>query len=99
MTDLKKFDNNLIENIKQIVINARKNIYQKVNDELINTYWLIGKEIVNMERENNIDSQTSRQVILELSKRLSKEFGRGFSRSNLFNMRKKSLCQILWKVV
>jgi len=91
MTDLNKFDNNLIENIKQIVINARKNVYQKVNDELIKTYWLIGKEIVDMERKNNIDNQTSRQIILELSKRLTKEIGKGFSRSNLFNMRKLHL--------
>ena len=88
MTHLKKFDNDLVESIKQIVVNARKNVYQKVNNELINTYRLIGKEIVDMERKNNIDNQTSRQIILELSKQLTEELGKGFSRSNLFNMRK-----------
>lgn len=79
---------NLIENIKYIILNARKNIYQKVNQELILTYWQIGKEVVEAEQKYNIDKQTSRQIILNLSKQLTKEVGKGFSRSNLFNMRK-----------
>ncbi len=41
-----------------------------------------------MEQKNNIDNQTSRQIILNLSKQLTQEIGKGFSRSNLFNMRK-----------
>lgn len=81
-------DNDLAENIKSIVLSARKNVYQKVNQELVLTYWRIGKEIVDTEQKNNIDSQTSRQIILNLSKLLTKEIGKGFSRSNLFNMRK-----------
>lgn len=81
-------DNNLLENIKQIILNARKNISQKVNQELILTYWQIGKEIVDTEQKNHIDNATSRQIILNLSKQLTNEIGRGFSRSNLFNMRK-----------
>lgn len=80
--------NDLIENIKHIILNARKSIYQKVNHELILAYWQIGKEIVEAEQKNSIDKQTSRQIILNLSKQLTKEIGKGFSRSNLFNMRK-----------
>ncbi len=81
-------DNSLLESIKSIVLAARANIYQKVNRELVLTYWQIGKEIVETEQRNNIDNQTSRQIILQLSKLLTKEIGKGFSRSNLFNMRK-----------
>ncbi|MDL2227465.1 DUF1016 N-terminal domain-containing protein [Odoribacter sp. OttesenSCG-928-L07] len=88
MTYPKKIDNILVKNIKKIVANAKGNIYQRINNELINTYWLIGKEIIDMENKNNIDNQTSRQIILNLSKQLTKEVGKGFSRSNLFNMRK-----------
>ncbi len=80
--------NNLIENIKDIIQSARKNIAVNVNHKLIATYWRIGKEIVNNEQQNNIDSKSARQVILQLSKQLIKEFGKGFSRANLFNMRK-----------
>ncbi len=81
-------DNELIANIKQIILTARKNVVQKVNSELLLAYWHIGKEIVQSETKNNIDNQTSRQVILNLSKQLTEELGKGFSRSNLFNMRK-----------
>lgn len=86
--NLKYIDNHLLESIKHIVLNVRKNVYQKVNQELILTYWQIGKEIVESEQKNNIDNKTSRQIILNLSKQLTNEIRRGFSRSNLFNMRK-----------
>ena len=45
-------------------------------------------EIVDTKQKNNLDNQSSRQIILNLSKLLTKEIGKGFSRSNLFNMRK-----------
>ena len=83
-----KIEENLLESIKHIVLNSRKNVYQKVNQELILTYWQIGKEIFDAEQKNNFDNKTSRQIILKLSKYLTSEIGRGFSRSNLFNMRK-----------
>ncbi len=81
-------DKDLAENIKSIILSARKSVSKKVNQELVFTYWRIGKEIVDTEQKNNIDNQTSRQIILNLSKELTQEVGKGFSRSNLFNMRK-----------
>ncbi len=81
-------DTSLIENIKKIILAARKNVRKSINQELLLTYWQVGKEIVVAEQKNQIDNQTSRQIILRLSKELTKEVGRGFSRSNLFNMRR-----------
>lgn len=81
-------DKKLVESIKAIVGSARKSISQKINNELVLTYWRIGEEIVNTENVNNLDNKTSRQIILNLSKLLTQEIGKGFSRSNLFNMRK-----------
>lgn len=81
-------DTTLIENIKEIIVNSRTNIIRKVNHALIATYWQIGKEIVQNEQRNEIDNLSSRQIILSLSKHLTTELGKGFSRSNLFNMRK-----------
>jgi hypothetical protein len=78
----------LLDSISKIIIDARKRVVQSINNELIVTYWAIGKEIVEKERINNIDNQTSRQIILQLSKQLTENLGNGFSRSNLFNMRK-----------
>ncbi len=81
-------DQEVINNIKSIIANSRKNIALKINQTLIETYWEIGKIIVENEKKKGIDKQTSRQIILAISKKLTKEIGRGFSRSNLFNMRK-----------
>jgi len=76
--------NELIQEIKDIISNAKSKIRQEINSSLIFTYWQIGKIIVEKERKENL---SSRKLILELSKELTKEIGRGFSRSNLFNMR------------
>jgi len=83
-----QIEQELIDNIKSIIDNARKGIAPKVNQALISTYWKIGRIIVENERKKGIDNQSSRQFILVLSKKLTNELGRGFSRSNLFNMRK-----------
>ncbi len=83
-----QIEQELIDNIKSIIVNARKKIAPKVNQALIITYWEIGKVIVENEKQKGIDNQSTRQFILALSKILTKEIGRGFSRSNLFNMRK-----------
>lgn len=86
--DIELNRNKLIENIKGIILNARKSVAINVNHELIAAYWNIGKVIIENEKLNNVDTTSSRQIILELSKQLTTEIGKGFSRSNLFNMRK-----------
>lgn len=81
-------DKRLLESIRSIILDVRKNVFQKINADLLVAYWMIGKKIVETERENSIDSETSRQIILRLSKQLTDELGKGFSRSNLFNMKR-----------
>jgi len=78
----------LLESIKDIMLDARIQVASQVNHTLIAAYWNIGKAILEYENILQIDAVSSRQVILELSKQLTMELGRGFSRSNLFNMRK-----------
>ncbi len=73
-----QIEQELIDNIKSIIVNARKKIAQKVNQALIFTYWEIGKVIVENEKQKGIDNQSSRQFILALPKKLTKEIGRGF---------------------
>jgi len=74
----------LIKDIKEVVETSRKRVNREVNNQLLLTYWQIGKMIIEKKESK---TNTSRQLILELSKELTRELGRGFSRSNLFNMR------------
>jgi hypothetical protein len=73
-----QIDKALIDNIREIITNSRTNIIQKVNHALIATYWEIGNEIVTNEKRNKFDKQSSRQIILSLSKQLTDELGKDF---------------------
>lgn len=77
----------MILEIKTLLENARKNVAQQVNAELLTTYWQIGRIIVEYEQKNEIRAEYGKQTLKELSKVLTDEFGKGFSRSNLQNMR------------
>ena len=78
----------LEEQIKEVITASRSKVYQHINSELLLSYWRIGKIIADQENAHKIDEQTARSLILDLSMRLSKLHGKGFSRSNLFTMRR-----------
>ena len=80
--------NEMIEQIKQVMGQARANVAKVVNNELITAYWNIGRIIVEHEQENNERAAYGKQTLKELSKVLTEEYGRGFSVSNLQFMRR-----------
>ena len=84
---MNEISDSMINEIKAILETARNNVARQVNEELLAAYWNIGRIIVENERKNKLNNMSARSVILELSKVLSTELGKGFSRSNLFNMR------------
>lgn len=76
----------LVDEIGNLITNARKNVVKKVNNELLETYWNIGRVIVEDELKNERGEYSKKQLI-SLSKTLTKRFGKGFSRVNLYNMK------------
>ena len=78
--------------IKDIMNKARTNVSRQVNNIIIQSYWEIGRIIVEDEQGNSDRAEYGRQLITDLSKRLTKDYGKGFSRSNLQNMRNFFLC-------
>lgn len=80
--------NSIKDEIREILLNARQRVATQVNTELLSTYWNIGKIIVKHEQENRERAEYGKQTLKELSKDLTKEFGRGFSVSNLQFMRR-----------
>lgn len=89
---LTQSQNNIIQQLEEqivfIINGSRQKLVKSINTEQLLSYWEIGKNIVDQESKNNIDTKTARQIILSLSKRLTNNLGKGFSRSNLFIMRK-----------
>ena len=79
--------NAMMNEIRELLLNARQRVAIQVNTELLSTYWNIGKVIVEHEQENKDRADYGKQTLKQLSKELTKEFGKGFSVSNLYNMR------------
>ena len=77
----------MMNEIRELLLNARQRVAIQVNTELLSTYWNIGKVIVEHEQENKDRADYGKQTLKQLSKELTKEFGKGFSVSNLYNMR------------
>lgn len=77
----------IVEEIKTVMETARSNVTRQVNNELLNTYWNIGRIICEYEQSNPERADYGKQTLKELAKELTKEFGKGFSRANLYNMR------------
>ena len=65
---------------------ARKQVSVQINNILVQTYWEIEKIIVDDEQKNKERTEYGKNLLKELSKKLTKEYGKGFSKSNLFNM-------------
>ena len=82
------YTNSMMNEIRELVLNARQNVAVQVNTELLSTYWNIGKIIVEHEQENKNRADYGKQTLKLLSKDLTQEFGKGFSVSNLQFMRR-----------
>lgn len=73
--------------IKSIIEEARANVVRTVNTEMVRAYWLIGRELVEVEQKGHKRAEYGKQLVELLSQRLSAEFGSGYSVQNLFYMK------------
>ena len=78
----------LKEQIKSLLSEGRKKALHSVNAILVRTYWHVGKYIVEYEQKGEQKAEYGKELLTKLSKDLTMEFGKGFSRSNLTYMRK-----------
>ena len=78
----------LIGEIGRLLENARNKIASTVNTALVETYWHIGKYIVEYEQKGNTRAEYGSDLLNRLSRDLTLKYGKGFGRSNLQYMRK-----------
>jgi len=79
--------NSLYSEIKTLLQNARNSVYQTINTTMTQTYWQIGKRIVEEEQGGEARAGYGKALLKTLSVQLIDEFGKGFSEQNLKNMR------------
>ena len=73
--------------IAELLKNARSKVVQTVNKTMVYTYFEIGRTIVEEEQKGKERAEYGKQIIKELSQKLTREFGKGFSTTNLKQMR------------
>ena len=78
----------IVNEIGTLLESARSNVARQVNNELLSTYWNIGRIIAEYEQTVPERADYGKQTLKELSKALTNEFGKGFSVSNIQFMRR-----------
>ena len=77
----------LLERISQTYAEGRARAFQSVNAQLIETYWQVGRHIVEFEQGGRERAEYGSALIQKLSADLTVRLGKGFSRSNVVYMR------------
>ncbi len=77
----------LYENVKSVLVTARTSAVRAVNSAMVEAYWNVGRLIVEDEQQGQTRAQDGKQQLKYLSERLTDEFGKGFTETNLKYMR------------
>ncbi len=72
-----------IQEIKDILSQARQKTYQAINSTMVEAYWNIGKRIVEEEQNGQQRAEYGKEIIKKVSEELAAEFGKGFSERNI----------------
>ena len=81
-------DNMLVNDLRSIVSKARSKAFAAVNYYLVERNWRIGQRIVEEEQNGASRAEYGKHVIEVASAALTKEFGKGFSETNIMNFKK-----------
>ena len=84
---MKLANNNIYQEIKELLYSAKNRVYQTINITMTQTYFQIGKRIVEEEQGGETRAEYGSALLKNLSSELIKEFGKGYSEQNLKNMR------------
>jgi hypothetical protein len=89
----------LLTHIRDCLYHARQHIQQSVNHVMVETYWTIGKLIVEHEQNGQYRAEYGKQQLEQLSTILTTDYGKGFDPRNLRNMRLFYRAFPIWNAV
>jgi predicted nuclease of restriction endonuclease-like (RecB) superfamily len=87
ITVLSESEESFFADISRILNESRHKVHAAVNFTMVETYWNIGKRIVEQEQKGKERANYGDLLIVNLSRYLSSTFGKGFSEANLWNIR------------
>ena len=85
-SELAGYDTLLLD-VSRLLENARQSAGRAVNAVMSATYWQIGRRIVEQEQKGSDRASYGEELVASLAKDLTARIGRGFSRTNVFQMR------------
>lgn len=85
--EITKEINTLYDTINKIIEDARNTVYRTANFMMIQAYWHIGRAIVEEEQNGKERADYGKQVLKQLSQKLTAKYKKGFDESNLRHMR------------
>ena len=77
----------LLEALLGLIAQTRQQLLRSVDVAQVQTYWGIGRHIVEFEQGGQNRASYSKQLLSRLAESLTHEFGKGFDASNLRYMR------------
>ncbi len=89
----------LIALIANCLTQGRLQAAQQVNTTLLETYWQIGRYIIEFEQGGQARAEYGSKLLAQLSKDLKASHGKGFSRRNILDMRRFYLTYPKWQTV
>ena len=81
-------NNNFLTNIVSLLQTAKQQVVRSVNQTMVITYFEIGRMIIEEEQNGKERADYGKALLKELSNELTKEFGKGFSVTNLQQMKR-----------
>lgn len=81
------YNADFVQEIKQIVTQARQKAYATINSAMVEAYWQMGKRVVEQEQFGKERADYGTQLLKLPSKELTAEFGKGFSVPSLYSYR------------
>ena len=78
----------LYQRVSSYLYQAKQNVLRSIDTEILKVYWNIGREILEEEQKGIKRAEYGKAILQHLSERLIKEFGKGYSKSTLADIRK-----------
>jgi len=75
------------DTVAAVLRGARRRALNAVNTTMVETYWNLGRLIFEEEQNGHARAEYAAYLIRDLARRLTREFGRGYSATNLKDFR------------
>lgn len=75
----------ILQDMREIIEGSRSSAYQAINLALVRRNWLLGRRIAEEELNGETRAEYGLEIIKKLSQKLTDEYGKGFTKTNLYN--------------